>query len=29
MDKIAGIDRDRPGILYLLRKRLFQRGIKI
>jgi GT2 family glycosyltransferase len=29
MQKIANIDRDRPGILYLLRKRLFQRGIKI
>lgn len=29
MKKVAFIDRDRPGILYLLRKRLFQRGIKI
>jgi GT2 family glycosyltransferase len=29
MRKIALIDRDRPSLLYLLRKRLFQRGIKI
>ena len=29
MRKIAVIDRDRPGLVYLLRKRLFQRGIKI
>lgn len=29
MQRIDAIDRDRPGILYLLRKRLFQRGIKI
>ena len=29
MRKIALIDRDRPNLLYLLRKRLFQRGIKI
>jgi GT2 family glycosyltransferase len=29
MGKIAAIDADRPSLLYLLRKRLFQRGIKI
>lgn len=29
MRKIALIDADRPGVIYLLRKRLFQRGIKI
>ena len=29
MRKIAAIDADRPGVVYLLRKRLFQRGIKI
>jgi GT2 family glycosyltransferase len=29
MRKIASIDSDRPSLLYLLRKRLFQRGIKI
>ena len=29
MERIAEIDRDRPSLLYLLRKRLFQRGIKI
>jgi len=29
MQRIAEIDRDRPNVIYLLRKRLFQRGIKI
>jgi GT2 family glycosyltransferase len=29
MRKIADIDSDRPSVVYLLRKRLFQRGIKL